>query len=173
MASGTIPFKRFSRSMHDRRHLKQVPPLVPHPNKGSAISYPVFQPLDKNVEATTALKLQSVGLCRCGQIECKPAIKTMQSPMTNRVTVTRSEAVAESSTENRPRRHLGSHRQERSSALVPTPTTGVSRRAYQAKPEHIGRHVRSSTQTRCPKVSEDLGNHPPQELKCSFRPYTP
>jgi hypothetical protein len=85
----------------------------------------------------------------------------------------RLEAAAESLTRIRLQKHLGSHRQERSCVFAPAPTTVESRRAYQAKPGRIAHHARSSMQIRGPKVSEDLGNHPPQELKCSFRPYTP
>ena len=158
--------------MHDRWHLKQVPPLVQRPNKGSTIPTELFSRWKKRAsEAAIVLKLH--GLCRCSQVECKRAIKTMQSPISNRVTVTRSEAVAEFSTENRLRRHLGSHRQERSCAFAPVPTTKEYRSLPQAKPGHIAHHARSSAKIRCPKVSEDLGNHPPQELKCSFGPYTP
>lgn len=83
------------------------------------------------------------------------------------------EVAAESSTGIPLQKHLGSHRQEKSCVFAPAPTTGVSHRLYQAKPERIARHARSSGQIRCPKVSEDLSNRLPQEWKCSFRPYTP
>lgn len=80
---------------------------------------------------------------------------------------------AESSTEIRPQKHPGSHRQERFCGFAPAPTTVEFRQVHQAKPARIARRAQSLRKIRYPTASEDLDNHPPAELKCSFRPYTP
>ena len=147
------------------RHWNHVPLLAQRPNRGSAIPVQICcRPTTCQLEAKL---IDCRNQCRSGWM------KAGVQPTSLMVTVIHPEAVAESSTGIRLQKHLGSHQQETSCVFAPAPTTVESHRAYQAKPGRIARHVRSSEQIRCPNVSEDLGNHPPQVLKCSFRPYTP
>lgn len=83
------------------------------------------------------------------------------------------EAAAESSIRIQLQKRLGSNLRERSCVFALAPTTVERRRAHLAKPERIARHAQSLRKIRYPTESEDLGNHPPLELKRSFRPYTP